>query len=88
MAQRAQPIADGGAEPSRCRFRAQLFGGHGDGLIIELARLEPTIAVYRNGGAPFASDTVPEPTGGARLLGNYELVGPVGPEIPVYIPTP
>jgi hypothetical protein len=70
------------------RFRAQLFGGNGDGLVVDLPHLDATITVFRNGGPPFvlAADVEPGAEQDANLLGRYELVGPIGPETPVYIP--
>jgi hypothetical protein len=56
-------------------------------MTVRLPRLEDRIKVFRNGGPAFGlgvSD--PEPAH-AELVGVYELVGPVGPETPVYIPT-
>jgi hypothetical protein len=67
-----------------------LFGGNGDGLMIQLPRLDTRITVYRNGGPPFVvTDGADAPRlDEARVLGIYELVGPVGPETPVYVPVP
>jgi hypothetical protein len=78
-----------GSEDSRLwGCRAQLFGGHGSGLVLELPRLVPRISVYRNGGAPFAVPGDPTTAGREEptLVGVYDLVEPVGPETPVYIP--
>jgi hypothetical protein len=68
-------------------FRAELFGGSASGLMIQLSRLDDRIAVYRNGGAPFAmaSDDAPPPADQASFIGMYELVGRAGPETPVYV---
>jgi hypothetical protein len=76
------------ATGGEARFRAQLFGGEGDGLIIGLEQLSSTITVYQNGGLPFAAEYQDEATApaDARRLGIYELVGPIGPDTPVYIP--
>jgi hypothetical protein len=79
--------SDAGRTPAR--FRAQLFGGRGNGLMIMLPQLSPTITVYRNGGEPFVpcGDEHPSASAGALLIGSYDLVEPVGPDTPVYIPS-
>lgn len=73
---------------SRGRFRARLFGGGGNGLVIQLSALAPRITVFQNGGPAFA---VAADDGAAvrdaHRLGGYELVGPLGPETPVYVAT-
>jgi hypothetical protein len=67
-------------------FRAELLGGEGDGLRVEMADLHDVITVARNGGAPFVMDSsVAVDTGDIRSLGRYELVGPIGPDTPVYV---
>lgn len=72
---------------SRWRIRAQLLGGSAGGLTIELEDLPARISVYRNGGGPVAvaGDPDASPHPGHVLLGVYDLVGPVGPETPVYV---
>jgi hypothetical protein len=68
-------------------LRAELFGGRGGGLTIRLEKLDDQIAVFQNGGAPFSVPPGSEPEHGAgtSFLGIYELVGPLGPETPVYV---
>ena len=71
------------------QLEAQLFGGSGDGLSIKLDSLTPQVTVFRNGGPPFAVPGVV--VGGehpdAVHMGVYELVGPAGPDTPVYVPS-
>jgi hypothetical protein len=66
-------------------FTAILTGGPVSGCRVELASLEPTISVYQNGGAPFAlPEHEPQPADVA-WLGRYDLVGPLGPDVPIYV---
>jgi hypothetical protein len=83
----AQEVKEARRATSDWCFRAQLFGGLGNGLVIRLPSLAPSITVFQNGGAPFAvADTdQATPVEDARRLGEYELVGPLGPETPVYV---
>lgn len=73
---------------SNRRFQAKLFGGQGDGATVRLSQLEPRISVYRNGGPAFAIAGHPasDEVNGAPLIGIYDLVGPIGPEVPIYVP--
>jgi hypothetical protein len=68
-------------------LEAQLFGGRGDGLTIKVHGFAPQVTIFRNGGPPFAVSGVVEATDHpeATRLGVYELVGPVGPDTPVYV---
>jgi hypothetical protein len=74
-------------EDERTTLRAELFGGRGGGMTIRLRVLDPQIAVFRNGGPPFAlpPGDMPDAESHASYLGIYELVGPLGPETPVYV---
>jgi hypothetical protein len=85
----SSPHVEGGSTLGSHRwFRAQLFGGGASGLVIELSALLPRITVFQNGGPAFAVPADEGCAGGeARRLGGYELVGPVGPETPVYVAT-
>jgi hypothetical protein len=66
---------------------AVLFGGLADGYAVELDKLHALVTVFQNGGAPFAveGDQALSHHPGARRLGLYELVEPIGPERPVYL---
>jgi hypothetical protein len=84
----SQYVDEGSTLGPRRRFRAQLFGGDASGLILELSALVPKITVFQNGGPAFAlAADEGSAAGDARRLGGYELVGPVGPETPVYVAT-
>lgn len=74
--------------PRRFHFQARLFGGDGDGTTIWLDEFAPRISVYRNGGSAFGQpgDPAGDNADGAELIGIYDLVGPVGPETPIYVP--
>ena len=76
----------GHADAAGFCFRAQLFGGAGDGLRVDLQRLASTVVVYRNGGRPFGLDEDASVPDSAVTLGVYELVAPIGPETPTYVP--
>jgi hypothetical protein len=69
------------------RLQAQLLGGAANGITIELETLADRICIYRNAGAPVVVEGDPDSSTrpGHSLLGIYDLVGPVGPEIPVYV---
>jgi hypothetical protein len=60
----------------------QLLGGPAGGLLVQVPRLEDQISVYRNGGPPSSVGSGP-----GAFVGTYELVGPVGPETPIYVAT-
>jgi hypothetical protein len=68
---------------------ARLFGGHGDGMVIRVQELLPTITVFRNGGPPFSVpgkvEASAEPD--AICFGAYDLVGRQGPDVPTYVAT-
>lgn len=66
-------------------FRAQLIGGPISGETVELPSFEPRICVYRNGGAPFALSPEATPPGDVALLGEYDIVEPLGPDTPTYV---
>ena len=73
----------------RWAFEAQLFGGPGNGITIELDEFEPRVTVFRNGGPPFVVpgnvDASEHPD--STRIGVYELAGPIGPEMPIYVAT-
>lgn len=71
--------------PKRHRsVRVELLGGKAGGFVVEVGRLDDRIAIYRNGGPPYAADpSAPAP--GEAFLGTYRLAGPIGPETPVYV---
>jgi hypothetical protein len=67
------------------RFRAQLVGGAAGGEIVRMDRIERRIAIWQNGGAPFVAPTEEAAPSDVTELGLYELVGPIGPEMPTYV---
>lgn len=72
---------------TKLTFHAELLGGRADGELVELASLLPRLAVYRNGAGPVATEPGAVPPGAGYVrVGDYELVGPAGPEMPVYVP--
>jgi hypothetical protein len=68
---------------------AVLFGGEGNGYTVKLDALHPTVTVFQNGGPPFAlaGDLQRGSQPHAQRLGVYELVEPIGPDVPVYVAT-
>ena len=66
---------------------AILFGGRGDGYRVTLDALHATVTVFQNGGLPFAveGDVRTSSHPNAQRLGVYELVEPIGPDVPVYV---
>jgi hypothetical protein len=67
------------------RFRAMLWGGKAGCKPVFVDELRSEICAYQNGGAAFAADEGAELPTGTVCLGHYELVGPLGPETPVYV---
>jgi len=67
------------------RFQAQLIGGLASGGHIKIPSLEPTICIYQNGGMPFALPAGQAPPDDVALLGTYDIVGPIGPDMPTYV---
>lgn len=64
---------------------ALLLGGAGDGTKIQLSRCHEQITAYIYKGAYIGLAPGEQVPSGARELGRYQLVGPPGPEEPVYV---
>jgi hypothetical protein len=84
LAGKAPPL-----KPRRWLRRAELLGGAGSGLAIELDRFDPRVSVFRNGGPPFAVPGQVDPAEhkDAVFIGVYDLVDPLGPDTPIYVAT-
>ena len=70
------------------RFQARLFGGPADGCTVRLANLSARVAVHRNGAGALAGEVALAdcPDVQADFVDIYELIEPIGPETPTYIP--
>ena len=69
-------------------FQARLFGGPAAGFSVTLTEPLDEIAVFWNSTGLVVTDARQAGALEAEgLIGLYELVGPAGPEVPVYVPT-